>query len=708
MNQPVLRTLVCFELIEQLGEPTREQTVSAILLRELLEPADGLGHLVVLGSKRPDAWRKVWTVFEQRAEVSVRLFHREMGEELLGKMAEDRANVGVFWLSLVAQNGAQTAKLDDFAPQRRVLSKHHRRASKQIRQGRRGHVGARPRLQQSRRLARLGGKHRCSARLVGNVLLVPTAEQARTDLRKRALIAGVCPRIRRFRAKCSPSTGPVDPGSPGRLSCRRVANELAPGAVIAGRYRLDKVIGQGGMGVVWAAQHTLTHKRVALKFLRGPIHLRPELRRRFFREARAASSVVHPNVLEVHDVFELDDETPVMLMDLLEGETLGRCMIRQGALPLEEAASILVQAFSAVGTAHAAGVVHRDLKPENIFLLPARSGPPSVRVLDFGIAKLVDSDQAGDTGLVTGTGAILGTPCYMSPEQSYGERIIDHRADIWSLGAILYECLSGVRPIEGDSLGQVVKNLVVGGITPISSRLPSLPDDVVRLVERMLTREREERLTDLGEAQEVLLRYTAVRPPEFGPARSHGSDSSGGIPAPGSPDPNAKVRDGERGAPPTTHPSADTMLAPRSGPETAAAHTLTSPGATRRTGRLVWFTVPLMAAAAIGAAVVVGRQTTRNKESYGPPPSAVAPPTIVNASAAVVQQPVPAPTTSSSEPPAPSAPKVEAKIATSFPRTTAHRAGTLKTVPSAPPTAAPSAPSPPRERLGGLAEKPPF
>jgi serine/threonine-protein kinase len=219
------------------------------------------------------------------------------------------------------------------------------------------------------------------------------------------------------------------------------------------------------MGIVWAATHTVTRKKIALKFLKGPMHLRPELRKRFLREARAASAVIHPNVLEVHDVFELDDETPVMLMDLLEGETLGARIARLGKLSLSETADILIQVVSA----HAVGVVHRDLKPDNIFLVGSPKAAPSVRVLDFGIAKLVGLEgPTAETGIITGTGSMVGTPCYMSPEQSYGEKAVDYRTDVWSLGVIFYECLTGARPVEGDSIGQVVKRLVSDGITPIS------------------------------------------------------------------------------------------------------------------------------------------------------------------------------------------------------------------------------------------------
>ena len=259
-----------------------------------------------------------------------------------------------------------------------------------------------------------------------------------------------------------------------------MSGSLAPGTVVAGRYRLDRVLGQGGMGVVWAATHTITRRGVAMKFLKGPAHARPEMRRRFLREARAAATVQHPSVVEVHDVFELDDETPVMVMDLLVGETLAQRIASQGPLSIHQTASILLPVVSAVGTAHSRGVVHRDLKPENIFLAENEEGQTEVKVLDFGIAKLANLEgEAVTQSQLTGTGAMLGTPCYSAPEQLFGERLIDHRADVWALGVVLYECLSNQLPVYGENLGQILKMLTSGEILPLEKLVPDLPGDIL-------------------------------------------------------------------------------------------------------------------------------------------------------------------------------------------------------------------------------------
>jgi eukaryotic-like serine/threonine-protein kinase len=292
--------------------------------------------------------------------------------------------------------------------------------------------------------------------------------------------------------------------------------KLEPGATVATRYRLDHCLGEGGMGTVWAATHLVMQRRHALKFVRGSVHGREELRRRFLREARAASAVDHPNVVRVHDVFELEDGTPVMVMDLLEGETLGHKLRREHTIGLEELAGLLVPVLSAVGTAHAMGVIHRDLKPDNIFLEARGDGPPAIRVLDFGIAKLTGAGTITDSANITDTGALLGTPVYMSPEQGFGERDIDHRTDIWALGVILYEALSGGRPVEGENLGQVLKRLLHDGITPLEVLVPDLPAEVTSLVNRMLCRERSERPADLREVSAVLSAFTTVTAPPFG------------------------------------------------------------------------------------------------------------------------------------------------------------------------------------------------
>jgi serine/threonine-protein kinase len=292
---------------------------------------------------------------------------------------------------------------------------------------------------------------------------------------------------------------------------------LGPGAVVAGRYRLDRLLGRGGMGQVWAVTHEVTLRTAALKFLNGPVHQRADRRRRFLREARAASAVQHPNVVQIHDFFELEDGTPVMIMDLLEGETLAQRFKRDGALPLASVVDLLLPVVSAVGTAHALGIVHRDLKPDNVFVT-GTDGGAQVRVLDFGIAKLTASAVEDSDGGLTGTGAVLGTPRYMSPEQTVGDGSVDHRADIWSIGVMLYEALTGSRPIDGENVCRILQRLMNEGITPLRVLEPDLPEDVLALVERMLKRDPRGRPNDLREVADVLSPHGTVAVPAFGAA----------------------------------------------------------------------------------------------------------------------------------------------------------------------------------------------
>ncbi|WP_437635150.1 serine/threonine-protein kinase [Sorangium sp. So ce854] len=287
---------------------------------------------------------------------------------------------------------------------------------------------------------------------------------------------------------------------------------------------MDRQLAEGGMGVIWAATHLASGERVALKLLRPGATEDASTRRRLLREARAAAAVDHPNVACIRDVLELDNGTPFLVMDLLEGESLRDKLLRETRIPLPELSRILLPVISAVGTAHARGIVHRDLKPDNIFLLapeaaaPQRDEAARVRVLDFGIAKLTAAhgDAAWTSGR-TGTGEMLGTPYYMSPEQILGEHDVDHRADIWSLGVILYECLTAVRPNEAESMGKVLKRILTGAIRPIGESAPALPADVAAMVDRMLTPDRARRPADLREVGALLGRYADVALRPFGP-----------------------------------------------------------------------------------------------------------------------------------------------------------------------------------------------
>ncbi len=290
---------------------------------------------------------------------------------------------------------------------------------------------------------------------------------------------------------------------------------LAPGAVIGARFRIDRLIGKGGMGEVYAAKHVTTGREVALKLIHAAAARGKDATRRFMREARAATAIQHPNCIEVLDVFENEDGTPVMVMELLKGESFAEHRERAGALRLFEAAAILVPVAEALQAAHSKGIVHRDLKPDNIFVSTDLRGQRVPKVLDFGIAKVLDPDNLGSEthGQATNTGSILGTPHYMSYEQAMSDKTVDHRTDIWSMGVILFEALCGRRPLEFDNLGQMYVAFLQGTIPRIREFVPALPSDVGDLLDRCLQKERDQRLDSLQPYIDTLRKYVDASTP---------------------------------------------------------------------------------------------------------------------------------------------------------------------------------------------------
>jgi eukaryotic-like serine/threonine-protein kinase len=305
---------------------------------------------------------------------------------------------------------------------------------------------------------------------------------------------------------------------------------------------LVRPLGRGGMGEVWEATHIITRRPVALKRLLHTLNSHPDglARARFVLEAQTACAVEHPNVVEILDFMEGGTEPPVIVMELLHGETLAARLSREHALPLDETARVLLPVVSAVGTAHCRGIIHRDLKPANVFLSRKGGSEPVVKVLDFGIAKWVVLD-AGESALRTQTGSTLGTPCYMAPEQAIGDRMVDHRVDIWSLGVIFYECLSGARPVEGENAAHMVMRLLSTGIIPIEQLVPTLPRNLAELIGRMLSREPAQRPEDLREVCAALAPLGRVSVPPFAEPRVQSLSPS-----------NEPLKSAERSAPPVS------------------------------------------------------------------------------------------------------------------------------------------------------------
>jgi eukaryotic-like serine/threonine-protein kinase len=259
------------------------------------------------------------------------------------------------------------------------------------------------------------------------------------------------------------------------------------GELVGEKYRILRIIAEGGMGVVYEAQHAVVKRRFAVKFLRADLADRRDLLTRFHREAQAAGALESEHIAASIDFGILADGTPYIVMEYLVGESLAALLAREGRLPLGRAVDLCLQACKGVQAAHSAGIVHRDLKPENLFVSRREDGSDLVKVLDFGIAKL---EQAEISHAATTTGTILGTPAYMSPEQARGDKSIDHRTDVYGLAAILFEMLSGKKPHPGDSPNAILHHIATQPALPLASVQPDLPPLLVDTVELALSCDR--------------------------------------------------------------------------------------------------------------------------------------------------------------------------------------------------------------------------
>ncbi len=275
--------------------------------------------------------------------------------------------------------------------------------------------------------------------------------------------------------------GPYDPLSKGADMADQPGD--IPAGSMFGRYRIVRQIGRGGMGAVYEAVHSDLEKRVALKVLLPSTASQSDLIARFEREGKAAAKIRHPNVVDVSDV-GVQAGMPFLVMEFLEGEDLAHLLRREGALPVERVAEIMVPVLGAVAAAHAQGVVHRDLKPENIFLARVGDGTVVPKVLDFGISKMAQAE--GNTAL-TGSGMMMGTAHYMSPEQAQSTKSVDGQSDQFTLGVILYECVMGQKPFQGEVFFTILKAIVEGNYVRPRLMRPDLPERFEAMLIRALS-----------------------------------------------------------------------------------------------------------------------------------------------------------------------------------------------------------------------------
>ena len=385
--------------------------------------------------------------------------------------------------------------------------------------------------------------------------------------------------------------------------------------VAVDKYVIVRPLGRGGMGAVYEARHAHLERRVAIKFLLPELAANPEALRRFENEAKAAGRLEHPNLVAVTDVGRTADGAPYLVMEYLDGEDCARLLRRLGPLPVPRAVDIIAQACRGLAVAHRSGIVHRDLKPENLFVTDAGDGCDLLKVLDFGIAKL----RGTEAGAGTKTGATFGTPHYMSPEQARGAADLDERTDVWSLGVVLYELLTGRKPFEGDQFLEVVHRILGGEAQPLASVRPGLPPRLVAVAERAMARDLALRFPSVTSLAEALGPLTGRTP------------GAGRVAGPGE----------------ATLPTPATGAAPAAG-SGGAAGAATTARMSRSPARLIAIVV---AALAVGAAATFVTLRLRMTPASVPPPPPIErapPPAPVSPAPAVI--PVPArPTSETSE-----------------------------------------------------------
>jgi serine/threonine-protein kinase len=376
---------------------------------------------------------------------------------------------------------------------------------------------------------------------------------------------------------------------------------IREGDLLAGKYRVLRVLGMGGMGVVVAARHEELEQLVAIKFVREDALDNDEAVERFLREARSAARLKSEHVARVLDVGRLETGAPYMVMELLEGTDLGNYLVNQGPLPVELAAALIVQVCEAVAEAHAAGIVHRDLKPENLFLTQTVGGSPKMKVLDFGVSKSAALSNGG--GKLTRTRTMLGSPLYMAPEQMRAARDVDARLDVWALGVVLFEMVSGRRPFEAETMPELCLKVVNEPPLSLSALCPNAPQGFVAVVERCLQKDRDNRYANAGELASALEPFAPPRAKKLSMRRAT-LERQADAPPTADRTQMANVSAAPAGAQTPPIPSAW-------GKEDVRGSPMAPP---RRGKRVLAVAVPLVALGALGAAV-----TLRQGRSHGSP-----------------------------------------------------------------------------------------
>lgn len=288
---------------------------------------------------------------------------------------------------------------------------------------------------------------------------------------------------------------------------------VAAGDVVAGKYRVERVLGQGAMGIVVAARHEELGQKVAIKLLHPDVGGSDDGLERFLREARAAAKLESDHVARVFDVGKFGEKNAYMVMEHLEGSDLEKYLDNHGALPIDEAVDYVLEALEALAHAHAHGMVHRDVKPSNLFLVERVDGTRRVKILDFGISKTEAGFGVSSPGSSTLTSphAVLGSPAYMAPEQIRSSKNVDQRADIWSVGVMLYELVTGKSPFVGESIGDTLARVLASRPEPITQLRRDVPPLLVEAISRCLELDEAKRFQDVSELADALAAFGSPR-----------------------------------------------------------------------------------------------------------------------------------------------------------------------------------------------------
>src|SRR5436190_529266 len=288
-----------------------------------------------------------------------------------------------------------------------------------------------------------------------------------------------------------------------------MASAPEPGTVLAGKYRVEQVLGVGGMGAVVAAHHMQLDQKVAIKYLLPEAMKNPEVVERFAREARSAAKIRGEHVARVIDVGQFDDGAPYMIMEYLEGSDLAKVLEKNGPLKFEDAVRYLLETCEALAEAHAAKIVHRDLKPANLFLAKQPDKRSIIKVLDFGISKVGDT---APSAALTKTSALMGTAFYMSPEQMTAPKSVDHRSDIWSLGVILYELLAGRPPFPGETVAEIIAGILTNQPESLRKYRNDVPSGLKTVVDTCMQSKAADRYSSVAALAKALGPFAA--PPD--------------------------------------------------------------------------------------------------------------------------------------------------------------------------------------------------